>query len=197
MAAAHNTGHNAGLLDKVSFGFWVYIMTDLVLFASLFATYAVLHTRVADGPSGAEIFELPGVLAETLILLTSSLTIGLAMLAAKRSRKRQVLAWLLATFVLGTAFLGLELYEFAVLLAEGHSWRTSAFLSSFFTLVATHGAHITVGLIWLLVSIYRIAKGGLGASQMRHLTVLSIFWHFLDIVWVYIFTFVYLLGAAA
>ena len=185
------------LLDKTSFGFWVYLMTDLVLFASLFATYAVLHTHTAGGPDGAEIFKLPDVLAETLLLLTSSFTVGLAMLAIKRGRRNETLIWLLATFLLGAAFLVLELREFSELVNEGYSWRLSAFLSSFFTLVGTHGAHITAGLLWLAISMGRLLQKGITDHQIRRLTLLSLFWHFLDIVWIFIFTFVYLMGAAS
>lgn len=196
--AAHKAGDRvAELFDKTSFGFWVYLMTDLVLFASLFATYAVLHTHTAGGPSGAEIFKLPDVLAETLLLLTSSFTVGLALLAVKRGRKNQTLIWLAVTFALGAAFLALELREFSQLIDEGYSWRLSAFLSSFFTLVATHGLHITAGLLWLAISIGRLLQKGITDHQIRRLTLLSLFWHFLDIVWIFIFTFVYLMGAAS
>lgn len=190
-------GHMAELLDKTSFGFWVYLMTDLVLFASLFATYAVLHTHIAGGPGAAEIFKLPDVLAETLLLLTSSFTVGLAILAIKRGRKHEALVWLGATFVLGAGFLALELREFTDLVAEGYSWRVSAFLSSFFTLVATHGLHITAGLLWIAISIWRLLQKGITEHQVRRLVLLSLFWHFLDIVWIFIFTFVYLMGAAS
>jgi cytochrome o ubiquinol oxidase subunit 3 len=180
---------------KTVFGFWVYIMTDCVLFATLFATYAVLQHNTYGGPSGRELFSLPFVLAETLILLTSSYTCGLAMLAVRRADKRQVLAWFAITMLLGLSFLGLELSEFHKLALEGHSWRASGFLSAFFTLVGTHGLHITTGLLWMSVMMIRVWRQGLDAASVRRLTLLSLFWHFLDIVWIFIFTIVYLVGA--
>jgi cytochrome o ubiquinol oxidase subunit 3 len=179
---------------KTVFGFWVYLMTDLVLFASLFATFAVLRNNTAGGPGGGELFNLPVVLAETLILLTSSFTSGLGYLAARRSDKRQVLIWFTLTFLLGAAFLTLELREFHALVAEGHSWASSGFLSAFFTLVGTHGAHITSGLLWMLTLIIRVAQRGVTPLLIKRLTLLSLFWHMLDVVWIFIFTLVYLLG---
>lgn len=186
-----------GADEKTLFGFWAYIMTDCVLFASLFATYAVMHTHTFGGPGGNRLFELHGVLAETLILLTSSFTCGLAMLAVHLKRKWQTLFWLLLTFVLGIAFLALELTEFRHLVHEGNSWTRSGFLSSFFTLVGTHGLHITVGLCWLLTMMFKIARSGFSRATVRRLTMFSLFWHFLDVVWIFIFTVVYLLGVAA
>jgi len=180
--------------DKTVFGFWVYIMTDCLLFASLFATFAVLRFSYSDGPSGAEIFSLPFVLAETLLLLSSSFTMGLALLANRAKLKNQVLLWLGVTFILGAMFLGLELHEFSHLAHEGNSWRRSGFLSAFFTLVGTHGAHITSDLIWMLVMASRIWHQGLNGVGTKRLTMLALFWHFLDIIWIFIFTFVYLLG---
>jgi cytochrome o ubiquinol oxidase subunit III len=180
--------------SQTLFGFWVYLMTDCVLFASLFATYAVLRNSTYGGPTGGDIFSLPFVLLETLILLTSSFTAGLGLLAARRGDKKMTL-WLYAiTFALGVAFLSLEIREFAHLAAEGNSWRRSAFLSAFFTLVGTHGAHITAGLIWMLVMIPRTAQAGLSAVNIRRLTCLTLFWHFLDVIWIFIFTIVYLMG---
>jgi cytochrome o ubiquinol oxidase subunit III len=183
--------------NRTTFGFWVYLMTDCVLFASLFATYAVLHGNTYGGPGGRELFGLPFVLAETLILLTSSFTCGLAMLAARRHDKTQTIAWFVVTFLLGAAFLGLELSEFTHLVHEGNSWQRSGFLSAFFTLVGTHGLHITTGLIWMAVMTVKIWRAGLSGNRLRRLTMLSMFWHFLDIVWIFIFTIVYLMGAMA
>jgi cytochrome o ubiquinol oxidase subunit III len=181
--------------SKTIFGFWLYIMTDCVLFAGLFATYAVLHNNTYGGPSGHDLFSLPFVLKETLILLTSSFTCGLAMLSAHRNEKKQVLFWFGVTFLLGIAFLAMELTEFRHLVHEGNSWRRSGFLSAFFTLVSTHGAHITVGLTWMAVMMLRVVKLGLTRANLRRLTMLSLFWHFLDLIWIFIFTIVYLLGA--
>lgn len=180
---------------KTLFGFWVYLMTDCVIFACLFATYAVLRTNTNGGPNGQELFSLPFVLAETLILLTSSFVCGLAMLAVYRRDKRQVLLWLAVTALLGLSFLTLEITEFRQLVIEGNSWRRSGFLSAFFTLVGTHGLHITIGLIWMITMMVKLARDGLKSSYVRKLTMLSLFWHFLDIVWIFIFSIVYLLGA--
>ena len=182
--------------SKSLFGFWVYLMTDCVLFACLFAAFAVLRGNTFGGPSGHELFSLPFVLTETLILLTSSFTCGLAMLAAHAGQKRRVLAWFGITFLLGLAFLGLELSEFSKLAHEGNSWARSGFLSAFFTLVGTHGAHITSGLIWMAVLVPNAVKRGLERNSLRRLTMLSLFWHFLDVIWILIFSIVYLMGAA-
>ena len=181
---------------RTTFGFWVYIMTDCILFATLFATYAVLRGSTAGGPSEQELFELPFVLAETLILLTSSFTCGMALLAARRGNKSAVLNWLAATFLLGAAFLGLELNEFTQLYAEGNGWQRSAFLSAFFTLVGTHGLHILSGLIWLTIMNFRLVSQGLTTGTIRKLSLFSLFWHFLDLVWIFIFSVVYLMGAS-
>lgn len=179
---------------KTIFGFWVYLMTDCVLFASLFATFAVLRNNTFGGPSGETLFSLPFVLTETLILLTSSFTCGLGILAAHRRQKDKVLILFALTFLLGLAFIGLELREFSHLYHEGNSWRRSGFLSAFFTLVGTHGLHISTGLLWMAVMMLRVKKLGLTGSNIKRLTMLSLFWHFLDIVWIFIFTVVYLMG---
>jgi cytochrome o ubiquinol oxidase subunit III len=180
--------------ERSLLGFWVYLMTDLLTFAVLFAAYAVLSGNTAGGPTGKELFSLPFVLIETLILLTSSFTVGLAMLAVNKNAKSQALLWFVITFILGVAFIGMELSEFNKLVAEGASWERSASLSSFFTLVGTHGLHITIGLFWMLVSMILIAKRGLNPFVNSKLIRLSLFWHFLDIVWIFIFTIVYLYG---
>ena len=180
--------------DKVTFGFWVYLMTDCVLFASLFATYAVLHTNVFGGPTSSQLFDLNFVLEETIILLTSSFTAGLAILAALRKNKTQVLVWLLVTLVLGLSFVSLELSEFIHLVQTGDSWRRSGFLTAYFTLVGTHGLHITVGSLWMIVLMVQIFRKGITHMTMRRLLCFSLFWHFLDIVWIFIFTIVYLMG---
>lgn len=180
--------------EKTLFGFWVYLMTDCVLFASLFAAFAVLRYNTYGGPNGETLFSLSFVLTETLILLTSSFLCGLGILAARRGDKRLVLVFFGLTFLLGMTFLGLELHEFSHLYHDGDSWRRSAFLSSFFTLVGTHGAHISMGLIWMGTMLYRVSQAGLTQSNIKRLTMLSLFWHFLDIVWIFIFTVVYLMG---
>ncbi|MDN5835309.1 MAG: cytochrome o ubiquinol oxidase subunit III [bacterium] len=180
--------------NRTLLGFWIYLMTDCVLFGSLFATYAVLHQNTFGGPSGQDLFELPYVLVETLLLLTSSFTAGVAILAAKAGRKKQVIGWLVATLLLGLSFLVMEIVEFQEILSSGYSWETSGFLSSFFTLVATHGAHITIGLIWIGVMVWRVWKLGITQGNLRRLMIFSLFWHFLDVVWIFIFTIVYLMG---
>lgn len=182
---------------KTSLGFWLYLMTDCILFASLFATFAVLRNATAGGPSGADIFEMPMVLAETLLLLTSSLTAGLALLATRQRNKQQAIIWLVVTFLFGAAFLAIELREFAVFAAEEYSWQRSAFLSSFFVLVGTHGLHILIGLLWLVVMIAVLIRRGFTAKVSRQLKLFTLFWHFLDLVWIFIFTVVYLMGVAA
>lgn len=182
--------------SRTIFGFWVYLMTDFILFAILFAVYAVQHTSTFGGPGPADLFNLPYVLAETLILLTSSFTCGLAMLALRRQSKQQALLLFGLTFMLGLSFLGLELREFHQLAVDGNSWHRSGFLSAFFTLVGTHGLHITVGLLWMTVLVVRLVRRGFTGMSLRQFTLLSLFWHFLDIVWIFIFTIVYLFGAA-
>lgn len=183
--------------EKTHFGFWVYLMTDCVLFATLFATYIVLHRNTAGGPSTMDIFDLPMVLTETVILLLSSFVCGLAVLAAHNQQKTQVIVWYSITFILGAVFLAMELKEFSHLIAEGYSWQRSGFLSGFFTLVATHGLHIAAGLIWILVMIWQVLKKGLTRNTVRRLSILGMFWHFLDVVWIFIFTIVYLMGVIA
>jgi cytochrome o ubiquinol oxidase subunit 3 len=193
---SHSVNHHAERTDKTVFGFWVYLMTDLILFATLFATYAVLRNGTYGGPSGKDIFDMPFVLIETLLLLTSSFTAGLMMIAIHKGRKNIALALLAITFLLGAAFLGMELYEFNHLVHEGYSWRESAFLSAFFTLIGTHGLHILAGLTWITVLFTQIVRRGLTVHTTRRLMLFSLFWHFLDIVWIFIFTIVYLMGVA-
>jgi cytochrome o ubiquinol oxidase subunit III len=180
--------------EKTIFGFWMYLMTDCVLFASLFAAFAVLRHNTYGGPGGDTLFSLSFVLTETLILLSSSFSCGLGILAARQGQKQRVLVLFGITFLLGLAFLGLELHEFSHLYNEGNSWRRSGFLSAFFTLVGTHGLHITTGLIWMGTMMYRVKQLGLTSYNIKRLTMLSLFWHFLDIIWIFIFTVVYLLG---
>lgn len=182
--------------SKTSLGFWIYLMTDCIIFASLFATYAVLQGGTFGGPTPHEIFELPFVLTETIILLTSSFVCGLAVLAARKRDKKQTLIFLGITFALGVAFIAMELSEFAHLIQEGYSWQRSAFLSAFFTLVGTHGLHIIVGLLWAAFLAIQIYTRGLKDTVVKRLILFSLFWHFLDVVWIFIFTIVYLLGVS-
>lgn len=181
--------------SKSYFGFWVYLMTDCVLFASLFAVFAVLRNNDAGGPSSMQLFSLPYALVETLVLLTSSFSCGLAVLSAQNRHKKHVVFWLSLTALLGLTFLGLEINEFSKFIAMGDSWRRSGFLSGYFVLVSTHGLHITIGLIWLIIMIYFFVKKGLTIMTIKRLRLFSLFWHFLDVVWIFIFTIVYLMGA--
>lgn len=181
--------------SKNVFGFWLYIMTDCILFASLFAVYAVFHTHTFGGPHAKDLFSLPFVLTETLILLTSSFTYGLAMLARNTNRVAMVTRWMWVTFVLGACFITMEMKEFHNLYIDAHTWAVSAFLSSFFTLVGTHGLHVTAGLIWMLSVIAQINKHGITPETKTKLTCLGLFWHFLDIVWIFVYSVVYLMGA--
>jgi cytochrome o ubiquinol oxidase subunit 3 len=175
-------------------GFWIYLMSDALIFATLFATYGVLSTSYAGGPTPREIFELPLVAVNTALLLVSSITYGFAVIAMQEGKLRGTQLWLVVTGLLGIGFVGIELFEFGNLIHEGATPQTSAFLSAFFTLVATHGLHVTFGIIWLGVMLIQLAQRGLHADNQRRLMCLSMFWHFLDVVWIGVFTFVYLLG---
>lgn len=188
--------HQHETYTKTLFGFWVYLMTDCILFATLFATYGVLHNNTYGGPTGQVLFSAPYALTETLILLVSSFTCGPAMLAAERNEKNKVIAWFGITFLLGISFLAMELTEFTHLVQQGNSWERNAFLSSFFTLVGTHGLHITVGLMGMVVLMVQVLRRGLTPAVLLRLTCLRLFWHFLDVVWIFIFTLVYLMGVA-
>lgn len=176
-------------------GFWLYLMSDCLVFACLFAMYGVLGRSYAAGPSGADLFELPLVALNTSLLLLSSITYGFAMLEMLKKRTGATLAWLAVTGLLGAGFIGIELYEFAHLIHEGAGPQRSAFLSSFFTLVGTHGLHVTFGIVWLVTLMIQVGKHGLIPENRRRLLCLSMFWHFLDVVWIGVFTFVYLMGS--
>jgi len=175
-------------------GFWLYLMSDCFIFACLFACYGVLGRNYAGGPTGAELFELPIVAVNTTLLLLSSITYGFAILEMQRGRRAPVLAWLALTGLLGASFVGVELTEFSHLIAEGAGPQRSAFLSSFFTLVGTHGLHVTFGIVWLVTLMVQVGRIGLTEVNRRRLLCLSMFWHFLDVVWIGVFTFVYLMG---
>jgi len=180
--------------DTKVFGFWVYLMTDLIIFAVLFSCFIVLHGNTFNGPSAKDLFHLPSALAETLILLTSSFTCSLAMLAVHRQLKSWAIIWFSLTFLLGVSFLYIEISEFADFVEKGASWQRSAFLSSFFTLVGTHGFHITIGLLWMIVMMFRIALRPLVEHSISRIFRMALFWHFLDFVWIFIFTVVYGIG---
>ncbi|VVE41511.1 cytochrome o ubiquinol oxidase subunit III [Pandoraea anhela] len=186
----HHGHHDAGATTTL--GFWIYLMSDCLIFCVLFATFGVLAANTAGGPSGRELFELPFVLGETMLLLLSSFTFGLASLSMRPGNEAVVQRWLWITFALGAAFVAMEVYEFSALLHEGAGPGRSAFLSAFFTLVGTHGLHVTCGLLWLAVMIHQIGRFGFDPVVRRRLQCLSLFWHFLDLVWICVFTFVYL-----
>jgi cytochrome o ubiquinol oxidase subunit 3 len=177
-----------------AFGFWLYLMSDAVIFALLFATYAVMSRNYAGGPTGQALFRLGHTFAETLLLLCSSIAYGLVSLAAARSRRAQALLWLAVAFVLGLGFVLMELAEFSAMTAQGAGPGRSGFLSAFFTLVGTHGTHVSFGLIWIVVMIAQVAEKGLTAPVRSRLLRLGLFWHFLDIMWIGIFSIVYLPG---
>ncbi|QHM70138.1 cytochrome o ubiquinol oxidase subunit III [Mixta intestinalis] len=192
-AHAEHGHHDAGA-NKV-FGFWIYLMSDCIIFATLFATYAVMVNNTAGGPAGKDIFELPFVLVETALLLLSSITYGMAVIGMNNGSKGAVNRWLALTFLFGLGFIAMEIYEFHHLIEEGFGPDRSGFLSGFFTLVGTHGLHVTSGLIWMLVLMFQIAKRGLTDTNRARIMCLSLFWHFLDVVWICVFTVVYLMGA--
>ena len=177
-----------------AFGFWIYLMSDAVIFALLFATYAVMSRNYADGPSGHALFDLGHTFAETLLLLCSSIAYGFVSLAAARARRARAVLWLGVAFVLGLGFVLMELAEFNAMIAQGAGPDRSGFLSAFFTLVGTHGTHVSFGLIWILVMMAQVAVKGLTASVRSRLLRLGLFWHFLDIMWIGIFSIVYLPG---
>jgi len=179
------------------FGFYLYLLSDCVLFATLFAAFAVLHRAVADGPTGQQLFDLRNAFIETACLLTSSVTCGMAMLACDRRDRRAAYGALAVTFVLGLVFLSMELKEFAHLVSDGAAPSRSAFLSAFFTLVGTHGLHVTAGLAWLVVIIVQLRHKGFSEGVVRRMFCFSLFWHVIDVVWIAVFSFVYLIGSAS
>ncbi|EJE53807.1 cytochrome o ubiquinol oxidase, subunit III [Acidovorax sp. CF316] len=190
----YHLAHEPHPENGTALGFWLYLMSDCLIFAALFATYGVLGRSYAAGPTGAQLFDLPLVAINTAFLLASSITFGFAMLQKQQNKVGGTLAWLAITGLFGLGFLALELYEFHHLIHQGAGPQRSAFLSAFFTLVGTHGLHVTFGLIWLVVLMLQIKKHGLIHENKRRLMCLSMFWHFLDVVWIGVFTFVYLMG---
>lgn len=193
-ADTHVPDPHQDTFSKTFLGFWIYLMTDCIVFATLFTTYAVLHNSTFEGPSSQDLFSLKTAFIETMILLFSSVTCGFSVLSALKNAKMHVIGFLVLSFVLGASFIALELHEFTHLVAEGNSWERSAFLSSFFTLVGTHGLHVSCGLLWMAVMMGQIFISGIVSETFRRLVLFSLFWHFLDLVWIFIFTFVYLMG---
>jgi cytochrome o ubiquinol oxidase subunit 3 len=182
--------HDDGSMTTV--GFWIYLMSDCLIFATLFATFGVLAGATAGGPGGRELFSLPFVLTETMLLLLSSFTFGAGMLGAAAGHRRVLVGWLAVTFLLGLGFIAMEVHEFVELIHDGAGPSRSAFLSAYFGLVGTHGLHVLSGLVWLGVMIHQVLRFGLDGIVRRRLACLSLFWHFLDLIWICVFTFVYL-----
>jgi cytochrome o ubiquinol oxidase subunit 3 len=196
----HTLGHaEHGLASKqvtTAYGFWIFLLSDMVMFSAFFATYAVLVGNTADGPSGRDLFDLNSVALETAFLLASSFTVGLASIGVRARSGSWFYGAMVVTFVLGAAFLALELREFASMIARDAGPTRSAFLSAFFTLVGCHGLHISIGLLWLLTMMAQVFAKGYRADILRRMLCFSLFWHALDIIWVAIFTEVYLMGVA-
>ncbi|MGJ7919853.1 cytochrome aa3 quinol oxidase subunit III [Neobacillus sp. LXY-4] len=174
------------------FGFWIFLGAEIVLFSTLFAVYGVLGERYAGGPTPQDIFILKDVLIETLLLLTSSFTCGLAIYEMRRYNLKGLLTWLIITLLLGAGFIFMEISEFVHYVGEGATMQTSAFLSSFFVLLGTHGAHVSLGIGWALLIIIQLLRRGLTPVTARKVFIIGLYWHFLDVVWIFIFTFVYL-----
>jgi cytochrome o ubiquinol oxidase subunit 3 len=190
----HDLAHQHHMDETDVFGFWIYIMTDCILFAALFAGYAVLHNNTFGHPGLKQLTSLPYVFGETMALLASSFTYGMSILSMYNKNKARVIFWLGVTFLFGLIFVGMEVREFVHLYMEGHSWHVSAALTSFFTLVGTHGCHVSFGLLWMLVMMVQLCYFDLSHAMVRRLTYLGLFWAFLDIVWIFVFTIVYLMG---
>ena len=187
--------HQADSIDI--FGFWIYILSDCILFATIFAAYAVLRNNFYGQVDILKYADLSYVLIETLALLASSFTFGLGMLAMYQGKLTSVIKWLGVTFLLGAVFIGMELTEFKHLYHDGYGWQANAAMSAFFTLVGTHGLHVSIGLMWILAIILQLSMFGLSDVMKRRMTYLGLFWAFLDIIWIFVFTIVYLIGALA
>lgn len=194
---AHASPEDERHTEVMVFGFWTFLMSDAIVFALLFATYATMVNRTAGGPTGAELFDLTNAFIETMVLLVSSFTFGMAAVALKEGRGRAIVLWLVVTLLLGLGFIGLELREFMGLIGKGATAQTSGFLSSFFVLLSTHGLHVLVGCLWLVVMLVQLAVFGPNRQVRSRLLRLGLFWHFLDLVWIVIFTVVYLPAVAS
>ncbi len=195
LARGRGGGGPAPTRIVVAYGFWIFLLSDFIMFSGLFAAYAVLSDQTAGGPTGRELFNLPNVFIETVCLLFSSYTCGLGALSAERRQRDRFYVFAVFTFVLGAAFLFIEISEFAGMVSKGAGPSRSAFLSGFFTLVGTHGAHDTGGLIWLAYMVAQVVAKGLRPHVLRRLLCFSLFWHALDIIWIGVLTLVYLMGA--
>ncbi|XJZ25765.1 cytochrome o ubiquinol oxidase subunit III [Bacillota bacterium Lsc_1132] len=194
--STHASGHDHGHVDQEELkvlGFWIFLVTDVLLFATFFAAYAVLRTHT-NGGFTAKDFDIPTFVIETFILLISSFTSGLAVLSMHKNNKKALISWLVVTAALGAVFVGLEISEFTRMVAEGATISKSAFLTSFFSLVGTHGLHVSFGILWMIGLIFQLSKKGITPVTKRKISIISLYWHFLDAVWIFIFTIVYLMG---
>ncbi|WP_408011523.1 cytochrome aa3 quinol oxidase subunit III [Pseudalkalibacillus sp. A8] len=176
------------------FGFWIFLGAEIMLFATLFASYFTLYDRTGSGPNGAEIFHITPVLFETILLLTSSFTIGLGIHAMRLGRQKAMMGFFVVTLLLGLAFLGVEIFEFVTYVHEGAGIQTSAFTSILLTTLGTHGTHVTLGLFWGLYILIQVKRDGLTPETGNKSFIFSLYWHFLDVVWIFIFSFIYLKG---
>lgn len=194
-AAAHGHGHDGhhDLEALRTMGFWIFLITDCIMFGTLFATFAVLHNSSAGGPTLSEMIEMPGIIASTFILLTSSFTSGLAVLSMHKGDRKGLISWLAVTVLLGAAFITLEVTEFVHLVHEGAAIGTSAAWSSFYVLVGTHGLHVSIGLVWMIAIMLQLGKRGITPVTKRKVGIVSLYWHFLDVVWIFVFTIVYMM----
>ncbi len=193
----HHTPHHheEKVASKVTFGFWVYLMTDAILFAGMFATYAVLHNNTYGGPGIAQVATLDHILIQTLILIVSTFTYGLSFIALHRGRNSQLVLWLLVTFLLGLAFVGIEIKDCTSIVQSGYTWQTSAFLSAYFMILSIHAIHITVGLVWMVILLIQLSMQDMTTMMKTRFTCLSLFWNFITLMWLIIFSLIFLMGA--
>lgn len=191
----HDDHHETEAADRYMFGFWLYIISDCLLFCTLFATYAVMSQNFAGGVTSKDLFALDFVAVETALLLLSSFTFGMAMLSANKTNMPKTMLWLIITALLGLSFLGMEIYEFIHFSHEGATPQTSGAWTAFYSLVGTHGLHVAAGLIWMVILFFHFKRDGFSHANKIRLACLSLFWHFLDIIWICVFSFVYLRGA--
>jgi cytochrome o ubiquinol oxidase subunit 3 len=191
----HTEHHHDDSGSKAIFGFWLYIMTDFIMFAAVFATYVVLRNNTYGGIGVNQVASLPFVLTQTLILLASTLTCGFSKAASHNNNKSAVMLWMAVSFILGLVFVSMGFHQLACLVASGSSWQSSAFLSVYFTLIVMHGLHVVVGMLWIAILSIQLMMQGLSPTMQTRVTCLNLFWNFISMVWIFIFTIVYLMGA--
>jgi cytochrome o ubiquinol oxidase subunit 3 len=187
--------HTDQIASKVTFGFWIYVMTDAIMFATLFAVYAVLHNNIYGGPGIKDVASLPHMLMQTIVLIVGAFTYGLSFVGFYKGKISRVFFWLAVTFLLGLLFLGIEINDCTDLMAKGYSWKNSAFLSSYFTLLAVHALHVLVALLWMFVLFFQLANQRLTVVMRTRFICLGLFWNFLNLMWITAFTIVFLMGA--